>query len=67
MHCDSSYAVLFAAEIEQRLVLAAHRLGIFRNQPSTARPPVFTNLCCKPVSDQCSICLGSTSRRQSTA
>src|SRR6266849_9550619 len=33
MHCDSSYAVLIATEIEQRLVLAAHRLGIFRNQP----------------------------------
>src|SRR5882724_7063860 len=32
----SSYAVLFAVEIEQRLVLAALRLGIFRNQPSTA-------------------------------
>ena len=35
MHCDSSYAELFAVEIEQRLTLAAHRLGIFRNQPST--------------------------------
>src|ERR1044072_1081774 len=26
MHCDSSWAVLFAAEIEPRLTCAAHRL-----------------------------------------
>jgi hypothetical protein len=28
MHCDSSHAVLFAVEIEQRLTVAAHRLGM---------------------------------------
>jgi hypothetical protein len=28
------------------------------------RPPVFTNRCCKLVSDQFSILFGSTSRRQ---
>jgi len=27
MHCDSSYAVLLVAAIEQKLVIAAYRLG----------------------------------------
>ena len=39
MHGDSFYPVLFAAGIEQRLTLAAHRLGVFRNQPSTDYGP----------------------------
>jgi len=30
----------------------------------TSPPPVFTNLCCKLLSDQWSICRGSTSHRQ---
>jgi hypothetical protein len=36
MHGESSYAVLSAAEIGQRLVVAAHRIGIFKKMPSTA-------------------------------
>jgi hypothetical protein len=34
MHCDSSYAVIFAVEIEQGLTLAAHRLGCDHPQPA---------------------------------
>jgi hypothetical protein len=43
MHCDSSYAVLFAAEIEQRVVvLAAHRLGLHGRKAAEELQAIFS-------------------------